>query len=447
MSATDISVVPAPAVGQVLRVDFGGTSVEAKGETAATASAAAAKAAIEASYIMAMRRPRVFDNVRALLLKACEHPQFAYLARFRKPVGHEQNEVTGEWEEKVAEGLSIRFAEEAARVMGNLNMDSVTVYDDAKKKMVRFVTIDLENNTTWAKTITIERTTERTKLKEGQQPLGTRLNGKGKPVFIVEATPAEVAKAEGAEGSKAWRDQILKSLPAHIKGECLQRINEVLEDDAAEDPDKKKKQVFDAFAVIGVMPVHLLEYVGHPLDMLTAAEVANLRTLYTSIEQGETTWAEISEHRRDFLARKAGAAAALAAPAAGAGKPAGTTVVPGNAVDAAVAEARRKREAAAAKTGTAAPDTKPQPKPATQPAAKAAGEGDPAAGAGHTMSTTKQRNAIAVEATAAGFQIGDICEWFGVTTIALLSSDQAEEALRKIRLVSGEQAPEPGSQG
>lgn len=93
----------------------------------------------------------------------------------------------------------------------------------------------------------------------------------------------------------------------------------------------------------------------------------------------------------------------------------------------------------------------PQPKPeAAKPeAAKPPAVSAPAAApaqVGFTMSSTKQRNAIAVEATAASLQISDVCEWFGVTTIAALSHEQAEEAIAKIRSITGE-VPEPGSEG
>lgn len=433
---TDIATVPVPAAGVIVRADFAGTAVEARAETAATAMAAAARTAIEAAYTMALRRPRNFDQIRTLLKKACEHPAFADLARFRKPVGMERNEETGVWEEKIAEGLSIRFAEEAARVMGNLDMNSYTIYDDPKKKMVRFVTVDMENNTIWGKTVTVERTAERKKLKTGQQALGQRMNSYGEAVYIVEATAAEVTKNEGAEGSKAWRDQILKSLPAHIKGECLQLINDVLLNEAAVDPDKKKKEVLDAFVKIGVLPVHVQEYLGHELTIISPAEIVNLKTLYVSIDQGETTWAEIIDARRSVQGAKPAAATATVL-AATAAKPAGAPASRAGSVDAAVAEAKRKREAATTPKGEPA-DVISKAKPAATPPA-----------AEFVMSTLKQRRDIAVAATEAHIQIADVCGWYSKAKTEDLSHGEAELALAKIRSVTGEvgEEPEPGSDG
>src|SRR5258708_6569465 len=77
-------------------------------ETASTVLAAQAKAQIEARYVMAERHPRDLDVVRQRMLKECRRPVFAGVARYRKPIG------------KGVEGPSIRFAEAAIRLMGNI---------------------------------------------------------------------------------------------------------------------------------------------------------------------------------------------------------------------------------------------------------------------------------------------------------------------------------------
>ncbi len=112
---SDPQMVKVPTAEITRREGFGEVESKLGGETAATSVAAAAKASIEAAYIMAMRRPRDIDQVRVRLLKACLRPGFAEAARYRRPVGREQNPDTGEWGQKIAEGLSIRFAEEAFR--------------------------------------------------------------------------------------------------------------------------------------------------------------------------------------------------------------------------------------------------------------------------------------------------------------------------------------------
>jgi hypothetical protein len=292
-------MVTVPRAGEVARQEFGGSTLEVRGETSASAMAAQAKAAVESAYIMAMRRPRDIDQVRVRLLKACSRPVFADAARYERPVGKEKNEETGQWEDKIAEGLSIRFAEEAARNMGNLDVDSITLYDDARRKIVKFYAIDLETNTKWAKTITIEKIKEQRNLRKGQQAVGERINSYGDRVFIVEATPDDVTKKEGAEGSKAWRDQILRHVPADIKEECLQKIRQTVTDQAAKDPEGEKKKILDAFAGIGVEPVQLKEYVGHDLATLSPSEIVTLRGVFTAIRDGQVTWTTVLDQRRE----------------------------------------------------------------------------------------------------------------------------------------------------
>ena len=298
-------LVATPSAGTQVTVGFGERSVAVQAETSSTAVAAQQTAMVQAAFIMAERRPRDFDQVRYQLLKTCKRPRFAEAAMYHKPVGKEFNEETGQWEQKIAEGLSIRFAEEAARNMRNLRIDSFTLWDDPKKKIVKFVVLDLESNTEWSKTVTIEKTTERKKLKKGQTPLGSRMNSYGDQVFIVEATQEEITKREGAEASKAWRDGILKNMPADIKEECLDEVKKVIADDTAADPEAAKKKILDGFAALNVTPVQLREYVGHDLSTLNPAELTELRTIFASVRDGETTWAELADAREEVRSEKA----------------------------------------------------------------------------------------------------------------------------------------------
>ena len=57
------------------------------GELAASASAAQAKAEIEAAYVIALQRPRSEANARDKILAACRRPAFAKNAWYAKPCG------------------------------------------------------------------------------------------------------------------------------------------------------------------------------------------------------------------------------------------------------------------------------------------------------------------------------------------------------------------------
>lgn len=271
----------------------------AKAETAVSAIATQARARVEARYLMAVHRPRDIEAVRVKLLKECQRPGFAEAARYKRPVGRKKNERTNQWEEAFIEGPSIRFAEAAARLMGNLDVDSPTIYEDERSRIVRAMVTDLEANTTYSKDLTIEKTVERRQLKKGQKPLGTRQNSYGDTVYIVFATPSEVDVKAGAETSKAIRTLVLRLLPGDIQEECMAKCVETRDAKIKQDPDGERRKMIDAFAAIGVSPDELKLYVGQELASLSPAQTGELRDLYLAIKDGVTTWGDIKRARNE----------------------------------------------------------------------------------------------------------------------------------------------------
>lgn len=252
-------------------------------ETAQTAVAAQARAMVEARYVMALQRPRDTDAVRQGLLRDCARPGFADVARYHKPIG------------KGIEGPSIRFAEAAIRHMGNIDVQTPTVYDDASKRIVRVSVCDLETNANYSVDISVEKTVERSQLKEGQVSLGVRQNSYGKATYLVAATEDDLLNKQNALISKAIRTCALRVLPGDILEECMEKVKETQKNAAAVDPDGARKKLIDAFGALGVKAQALRAYVGHELDALTPAEIADLRTIYSSIKDGETTWHAVLE--------------------------------------------------------------------------------------------------------------------------------------------------------
>lgn len=288
----------APPAGAIQRTGFSDVELATQGETAALAIAAASKAAIEARYVLAMRRTRSWDDVRVRLLKECERPGFAEAARYRKPVGNKFNEETRQWEQAYIEGLSIRFAEAAVRYCTNMYVDSVSIYDDSSKSIIRVTVMDLETNATIATDVTVTKTVERKKLKRNQRPLATRVNSYGDTVYILPATDDEVLNKTNALVSKALRNGILRLLPGDIADECESKCVSTVAAKIKADPDKARKDLLDAFAKIGIMPAELTAYVGHDLAALQPAEIVKLRAIYSAIKDGDTTWAEIAEAKK-----------------------------------------------------------------------------------------------------------------------------------------------------
>lgn len=278
-----------PAAGQVVRQEFGAQQLEAQAETAGTVLAAQARAMVEARIVLAIRRPRDWNDVRVRLLAACERPGFAGSATektwgaawYRKPVG------------EGVEGFSIRFAEEAARAMGNLDIQTVAVYEDDAKRILTVVVTDLESNLSYPTSLTVEKTVERKFLPKNTQPIRIRTNAEGKPVYILEATPDDVFTKQQNLVSKAIRNAVLRLLPGDIQAECRDRILKIRQGEAARDPGKVAREIADGFAKLNVTPSNLRELLGHELAQASPAELTDLRELWKAIADGTTTWADV----------------------------------------------------------------------------------------------------------------------------------------------------------
>lgn len=273
-----------------------GTKALVKTETATTALASREQARVQAKAIVAMRQPRDLDMVRVRILKECSRPGFADTARYSKPVGGQR-----------IEGPSIRFAEAAVRLMGNIDIDVQTIEDDADKRVLRVCVSDLETNAHYASEITIEKVVERKRLGRGEQPLSQRVNSVGEVTYLVRATEDALLNKQQALVSKAIRTNALRLLPSDILEEAMTRVVETQRNSGAADPDASRKKIVDAFAGIGVPPAELAKYLGHPIDQLVPAELVDLRGIYAAIKDGETTWRAVVE--RDEEAAKPAATA------------------------------------------------------------------------------------------------------------------------------------------
>jgi hypothetical protein len=255
------------------------------GETAASASAAQAKALVEARYTVALHRPRDIDQVRERLMKECKRPSFAAVARYRKPIG------------QGIEGPSIRFAEAAIRCMTNITVDTQTIYDDREKRIVRVSVTDLEANVPYAIDVTIEKTVERRKTKQGDVVLRSRLNSYGDTVYIIEATEDDILNKQNALISKAIRTQGLRLIPGDLIDEAMWLVKETMNNADAADPDAARRRLFDSFGEVGVRIDELKKYLGHDAATLTPKELSELRALYAALRDGETNWREVMDAR------------------------------------------------------------------------------------------------------------------------------------------------------
>ncbi len=252
-------------------------------ETAASAAAAQAQAAVQARYIVALHRPRNLDDVRQRMLKECRRSTFAEVARYHKPIG------------KGVEGPSIRFAEVAVRLMTNILVETPTLYDDTTKRIVRVTVMDLEANATYSRDVTIAKTVERKSLKPGQKPISQRVNSYGELTYTVEATDDDILNKENALVSKAIRTCALRLVPGDIVDECMEEVKRTIAAGIQQDPDGERKRLVDSFARLNVEPSALEGFLGCALGQATPEQLIRLRALWAGMRDGEITMADLQD--------------------------------------------------------------------------------------------------------------------------------------------------------
>ena len=256
-------------------------------ETAAIAMAAKQKAIVESKYKMALARPRDLDLVRQKMLKDASRPSFATVAIYHKPVGNG------------IEGPSIRFVESAIRNMTNIDVTATTISEDDERRVISVCAEDLESNTSYSHEVTVTKTVERRKLPQGEKPIRVRANSNGQPIYILHATDDEILNKQNALISKAVRTLGLRLIPGDLVDEALWEIKKTMAQQDRQDPDAAKHRIIDAFAQLGVSVEALKEFVGHELSALTPNEIQLLRTTYTSIKDGETSWKAVMDDKAE----------------------------------------------------------------------------------------------------------------------------------------------------
>ena len=228
---------------------------------------------------MAVQRPRNMLNVRDKILSACARPGFAASAWYAKPAGGGK-----------VRGPSIRFAETAIQCMTNISVMPSIVYEDREKLVLDVQVIDLESNTSYGDQVTMAKTIER-KDSKGREVIGERTNTHGERVFLVLATEDEMANKVNSAKSKIIRNSGLRLIPQDIIEEAEWCVRDTISKGGG-DPEQEKKRMADEFSFIGIKPAELEKYLGHTLDSISPAELADLREVYATLKDGEAKWSD-----------------------------------------------------------------------------------------------------------------------------------------------------------
>jgi hypothetical protein len=260
---------------------------------------------VESRYIMAMRNPRNWDQVRLDLIKECRRPSFAdnKSTYYIKPIG------------EGVEGLGIRFVEVALRCMKNVLVETTMIFEDEMKEVHRVSVTDLEANITYPLDVRVSKTVERSKPNADGSFISVRKNSKNYNVYTLLGTDDDILNKRGALISKAIRTIGLRIIPGDLCDEAEQIIKAVRLDSAAKDPDAERRKIVDAFAEIGVNATDLTNYLGHAIAQCAPAQIVKLRGIYGAIRDGESTWQSVIQNKAEQAGAATGAAGEKQLPA------------------------------------------------------------------------------------------------------------------------------------
>jgi len=294
MADKEIAVVNQSSSGLTQRQNGGGAPQQQRPlsvdmTVADSVEGEAAKALIQARFVMAASRPRNMNRARDSIVDACSRPRFAASAQYALPTGTDK--ATGK--RTFATGPSVSFSRHCFQSLGNM-LSQVTVKLDTPLQRIVVVRVtDLESNACYEEEVVVEKTTERSYVKEGAEVLGKRKNSCGKEVFIVRANEGEVRMKEKANVAKTERTLVLRLVPADITEEAMEVIEETLrtEEDKAAAPDIAARCVA-AYSAKGISRSELERYLGHAIASTTKGELRILASLLAEIREGMTTWEE-----------------------------------------------------------------------------------------------------------------------------------------------------------
>lgn len=236
-------------------------------ELVPTAGAAEKQYEIQSAITVAKRFPRSEDMAFQRLMRACDRSSFAEDALYSFPRGG-----------ATVEGPSVNLAREAARVWGNLRYGQEVIRDDEDSRLIRAFGFDLESN------VRVSAEDEFNKLVQRK--------GRSGGVQWVKPDERDLRELTNRRGAILVRNCLLQLLPKDLIEDAMVRCKETLKKGVDVDPDGARKKLILAFATLGITAAMLEAKLGHALGVISPAELTELRTIYKSVADGNSNWAD-----------------------------------------------------------------------------------------------------------------------------------------------------------
>jgi len=218
---------------------------------------------VQASIVIAKKFPRDEDEAFNKLIKTCKRPSFANRAAYKFPRGG-----------KEVKGPSINLAREAARVWKNIEFGTEIVYDDEESRKIRAWAWDKESN-------------EKTFAEDSFKKLIYRKN-KG----WIKPDERDLRELTNRRASILKRNCLLELLPKDMIEEAMDMCDEVIAQSAAENINESRNKIITAFKKLGISKEQIETKLGHSINKCTPEEIVDLRQIWQSISDGNSSWEE-----------------------------------------------------------------------------------------------------------------------------------------------------------
>lgn len=243
--------------------------VEAIAETAGELSVVTREQTeIQSAIIAAKKFPRKEQAAFARAVRSFERVSMAEAATYGFPRGGKQ--ITGP---------SVDCARELARCWGNIRYGLRVIAQTNDRMHIKGYALDLETNSY------VEAEDEFSKLIQRKVD-----SPQGKITKWVEPDERDLRELTFRRGAILVRNCILQILPPDLVDNVLsvatQTLAKFAKNELKENPEDAVKRIVLLFDRIGVTVGMLEEYLSHPLNIVTAEELASLRQIGKAIADG-----------------------------------------------------------------------------------------------------------------------------------------------------------------
>lgn len=226
---------------------------------------ARAVAEVQAAVMVAQQMPRDMGRAWAEMRAACGRLALAQRAFYAVP--------------NRGSGPSVHLARELARIWGNLDygVRELRRDDERHESEIQASAWDQQTNVRSSRTFQVPHARMNKKAGGGRQ-------------ILVDL--GDIYANNQNQGARAVRECIFSVLPADFVGEAQDLCRATIQKGDGKPLDQRITEMVRAYQGIGVTVVQLEVKAGRKRREWTAAEVAELGVVFTSIHRNETTAAE-----------------------------------------------------------------------------------------------------------------------------------------------------------